>query len=274
MTGTRVSLPQRMDRLDGWTVVSLRPSSQQAAMRRAIAARGAVPLALPALRLAAMPDAAAATQALRIALGSSTLVFTSPAAVRFADRLSPLRGTRALRIGAVGRGTARALARHGLRAIHPGEHAMRSEGLLALPEFSAAAIAQAGGDVGLVTAPGGRGLILHALRARGARVRIAEVYRRLPPRFDRRHADALRASAAPRALLLTSAEALTYALERLPADALACLRAALVVASSERLARLAREHGFAAAIEAGAPTPQALLDALQAQVRGERRNDA
>lgn len=249
-----------------WTVISLRPAAQQAVMKRAIVARGATALALPALRLAPMPDTDLARNALRAALTCSQLIFTSPSAVRFAAALHPLQTPREQRVYAVGRGTANALARHGLRAIHPAERAMRSEGLLSMPDFTPSALARPNGDVGVVTAPGGRGLLARALRARGARVRIAEVYRRLPPRFDRRHLGALQSSRAPRALLLTSAEALDNALAALPADATVCLRDALVVASSPRLAQLARERGFARVIEAGSPTPQALLDALVAHV--------
>jgi uroporphyrinogen-III synthase len=154
-----------------------------------------------------------------------------------------------------------------VRAIHPGERAMRSEGLLALPDFSPDAIQRQQLDVGLVTAPGGRGLILHALRARGARVRLAEVYRRLAPRLNRRHHQRVLESRAPRAVLLTSAEALDNALTALPTAAADVLRDALAVASSARLASLARERGFAYAIEAGAPTPHALLDALEGHLQ-------
>ncbi|MFX9532994.1 uroporphyrinogen-III synthase, partial [Acinetobacter baumannii] len=53
---------------------------------------------------------------------------------------------------------------------------MDSEGLLALPELRDVR----GIAVGLVTAPGGRDAIAPALRARGAQVRRADVYRRLP----------------------------------------------------------------------------------------------
>lgn len=254
--------------LSGWSVISLRPAGQQAAMRRAIAARGATPLALPALRLAPMPDADATRRALREALGSAQVIFTSPAAVRFAARLSPLRPGRDSTCFAVGTGTARALARHGMRAIHPGEGAMQSEGLLALHAFAPNALA--GREVALVTAPGGRGVLLNTLRERGARVLVAEVYRRLPPRLDRRHADALRTSRAPRAVLVTSAEALEHALAQLPDDASAKLRDAVAVASSVRLADLARACGFVATLVADAPTPEAMLGAL-ADSRAPRR---
>jgi uroporphyrinogen-III synthase len=260
-----------MDGLNHWTIVSLRPASQQAAVRREIAARGATALALPSLRLVAMPDPEAASQALRSALLAPRCIYTSPAAVRFAARLQPATALRATSTFAIGRGTARALARHGVHAIHPDDHAMRSEGLLALAEFSPASIARAGNDIGLVTAPGGRGLLLHALRARGARVRVAEVYRRLPPRLDRRHADSLRSSLTPRAVLLTSAEALDHAFAQLPADAAQRLRESIAVASSTRLAQHAREAGFGTVIDAGSPTPRALLDALEAYARGPAR---
>ena len=69
---TRVSLPGRTDSLSAWTVISLRPAAQQAAIKRAIAARGAIPLALPALRLAPMPDREASRVALRAALTRDT----------------------------------------------------------------------------------------------------------------------------------------------------------------------------------------------------------
>lgn len=246
-----------------WTVISLRPAGQQAGVKRLITARGATPLPLPALRLAPMADAETARVALQAASSCAQLVFTSPAAVRFAARLHPLRALTTQRVYAIGRGTALALARHGVQAIHPAGSAMRSEGLLALPDFAARHFAKRDSDVGVVTAPGGRGLIVRALRARGARVRIAEVYRRLPPRLGPRHVEALRASQAPRALLLTSIEALENALGALPTDAVDILRDTLVVASSPRLSALAAGHGFARVIEAGAPTPQALLDALQ-----------
>jgi uroporphyrinogen-III synthase len=262
MTGTRVS-----PYLAVWTVISLRPSTQQAAMKRAITACGASALALPALRLAPMEDAEGARHALRAALTCAQIVFTSPAAVHFAAALQELKASRLQRVYALGRGSARALARHGLAAIHPGERAMRSEGLLALTDFAPERLRGADADVGVVTAPGGRGAIVHALRARGARVRVAEVYRRLPPRFDRRHAAALRASRAPRALLLTSAEALDHALAGFDGEALACLRDATVVASSARLVDHARGCGFTCVIDAGAPTPQALLETLEAHAR-------
>ena len=256
--------------LSVWTVIALRPAPDRAATRRAILARGAAPVLLPALRLTPAPDVDAARHALRAALSAAQIVFTSPAAVRFAAQLLPLHVEPSQRVYALGRGTARALARRGLAAQHPQAGAMHSEGLLALPDFASASHAH-GEDVGLITAPGGRGLIAHALRARGATLRVAEVYRRLPPRLDRRHFEALRTSLAPRALLLSSAEALDHALAALPPDLAPLLRDAVAVASSARLADLARERGYTRVLQASSAATPALLDALSDWVRDTRR---
>ena len=245
--------------LAGWTVVSLRPASQQAAAARAIAARGAVALALPGVALQANPDAG---RALDAALACRRVVFTSPAAVEFADALRPLRSSRARVAIAVGSGTARALAGRGIDALQPPPDAMRSEGVLALPE-----LVQGDDAVGLVTAPGGRDAIAPALRARGVPVVVAAVYRRFAPARSAAAIEALLCAPAPRAVLVSSGEALAYVLAELPAAARARLRDSTAVASSARLVRVARAAGFAVTLAAASPTLDALLDALAAHAK-------
>lgn len=245
--------------LSNWSVICLRPAAQQSAVRRAVQARGARHVALPGLRLAALP----ATDELRDALACPVAVFTSPAAVIFAARLAPsppipLGGEGVEIVFAVGAGTARALARYGIHAISPPPDAMHSEGLLALPEWN-----RITGPVGLITAPGGRGTIPAGLTQRGLEIRRAEVYQRLPPRLDARHHRALMQSPAPRAVLVSSAEALDGALNALPAACRTHLLDAVAVACSARLADLAQERGFSCAIIAAAPTATAMLDALE-----------
>ena len=136
---------------------------------------------------------------------------------------------------------------------------MHSEGLLALPEWN-----DITGPVGLVTAPGGRGIIPAGLARRGLEIRRAEVYRRLPPRLDARHRHALMQSPAPRATLISSAEALDGALDALPEDGRRQLLDSLAVTCSPRLAELARARGFLRVTTACAPTAAAMLDALEA----------
>lgn len=247
--------------LTGWTVLCLRPSAQQAGVRRAVTARGARHAALPGLRLAPAEDADGARDALRAALACTDIVFTSPAAVSFAARLLPLRLNSRQKAIAVGEGTARALARHGLNALKPPPDAMHSDGVLALECWQ-----HDTGPIGLITAPGGRGVIAAGLEARGRTLQRAEVYRRLPPRLTARHLDALTQAAAPRAVLISSGEAVTEVLSALPEPLRERLLDATAVASSPRLAELALRHGFSAVLTAPAPTAAAMLHTLAGHV--------
>lgn len=236
--------------LRGRVVIITRPAGTAAALARTVRARGGVPLLLPGLSLRGVGDDASALHA---ALGDDVLVFTSPAAVRFAARLAPLR-TRAT-VLAVGGGTARALQRHGLTAQAP--QRQDSEGLLGLP----AAQHLRGKRVALIGAPGGRGLLREQLGARGARLREVHVYQRVPPRLDRRHVDAVLALPRSARLLLSSAEALHNLATCLPRPAWARLQTVVAVVSSERLATAARAAGFARIVQASSAGAGDLLAA-------------
>lgn len=223
--------------LNGRTLVITRPAGTAAALARQVRARGGVPVLLPGLSLRASDDAAATRAALREAMGAGLLLFTSPAAVRFAAALLPLR-TRAI-VLAVGQGTARALHGHGLAALAPGQR-QDSEGLLALPALQSLH----GRHVALIGAPGGRGLLRDQLRARGACLHEVYVYRRVPARLGSRHAEAVRHLPADACVLLSSAEALQNLQAALPSELWQNLCSAVAVVSSERLASIAEAAGF------------------------------
>ena len=252
--------------MSGWFVVSLRPVGQHAAIRRAALALGASAIGLPGLRLRAREDTAT-RHALAAALDCERVIFSSPAAVRAAARLHRLAaigttGSTDLGVFATGRGTAAALRRAGISAVVT-PAAETSEGLLALPQLQCAT----GVSIGLVTAPGGRGLLASTLTARGADVRIAEVYAREPARLTQRHFEALLAARGSGALLLSSAEALANVLAALPMAAHARLLECLVVASSVRLAQIACDAGFARILPATGASPRELLAALAAHAK-------
>lgn len=250
--------------LAGWTLISLRPVGQHGGLRSAARAQGARVLALSPLRLRARADAFA-RRALREALRAALVIVTSPAAVRAAAALRPLRAGRGQRWFAVGEGSRRALARAGIRDAVAPQQRMDSEGLLALPALADVR----GRRVGLITAPGGRGLLARTLRARGASLTLAEVYRREPARIPARQTAALRTLRGRLALAITSGEALDAALAQLPHDAAGRLRAALTICASKRLAALARARGFADVRVADGARPAALLRGLSA-VSGDR----
>lgn len=263
--------PDRDDApLAGWCIVSLRPAGEHAPLLRAARRLGARGLALSGLRLVARDDDAT-RRALDVALACPRIIATSPAAVRFADALRPLAGAAGAAWFAVGAGSARALARAGVPgARHPAR--MDAEGLLALPGLDAAAFAR-DPRVGVLGAPGGRGVLLPALRARGAEPVAAEVYARVAPRRRAGDAAAVLALDPARSLLaLSSAEALGHVLDGLPAAAAEALRALPVLASSARLAELARDRGChrVAAVAASA-RPADLVAAAVALARAAAR---
>lgn len=110
-------------------------------------------------------------------------VFVSPTAVErawpaIADRGGLPAGMRA---AAVGRGSARELARRGVTdVLTPAADKADSESLLALPELQAVA----GQHVALFRGEGGRHLLAETLSARGARVSHAVCYRRVLPQVE------------------------------------------------------------------------------------------
>jgi uroporphyrinogen-III synthase len=253
-------MPRAVPRLvlSGWYVISLRPSGQHGGVRRAAAARGARVRALSTLRLEAL-DAGAD---LRAALAAPRVLVTSPAAVRFAAAQARLDGRGRRAWFALGAGSARALRRAGVADVQLPAAGSDSEALLALPGLQSLR----GADVGLLTAPGGRGLLADTLARRGARVRRADVYRRRVRAPAPARLRALAALPARTALLLTSAEAFEPLWQALDAAGRRRLLARPVVVASARLAADARRRGFKTVLRATDARPAALLDALARHV--------
>jgi uroporphyrinogen-III synthase len=247
--------------LAGATVIVTRPAGTGASLARLVRKLGGHPVLLPGLSLRAMserkPPAGARDR-------FDDWIFTSPAAVRFGATVLP-RVRKRDRVFALGAGTARALARHGLRATMPRDR-MDSEGLLALAELAQVR----GRRIALVGAPGGRDLIAPTLRRRGAMVEAVHVYRRVPPRLARRHFDALSVARDPLVMLVSSGEALTYLVTLLPAVELARLRGQIVVVSSARLVGAARENGFSEIVQARSAAPRDLLAAAASALARHR----
>jgi uroporphyrinogen-III synthase len=243
--------------LAGSTVISLRPQGAHQPLRRAAEAVGARVLALSPWRLRARDDARTRA-ALAAALGAPRVLFTSPVAVAAAARLERLRpAADACWIG-TGAATAAALRDPGVDAIAPTR--MDSEGLLALPQLQHLA----GMAVGIVTAPEGRGVLVPALRRRGAQVLQADVYERIAVAPSQRAVAALAALEGPAWLALGSGAALDAVLAALPPAAATRLRGIAVVAGSVRLARHASARGFGRVVVAASALPADLLAAAAA----------
>lgn len=236
-------------------IVVTRPVGSGRSLLRQARARGATAVALPGLSLRPAADADAARAALRDALGAAVVVFTSPAAVRFAKALAPLRPAGAA--VALGAATAGALRRAGVAQPWAPARA-DSEGVLALAPLEHVA----GRSVALVGARGGRQVLAQALAARGATTLQAHVYQRLPARLDQRHLQALRSLPAAPYVLWSSATSLANLRHALPGWAWSRLTAGTAVVSSERIDVLAAEAGFARRLRAGSALAADLLDCV------------
>lgn len=223
--------------LAGCTVVITRPAGTGTALAKKVKASGGVPLLLPGLSLRAATDAPHARTQWREAQHDDVLIFTSPAAVRYAWALAPFADTHGAVI-AVGHGTARALRRLGIDAEIPASR-QDSEGVLALPSLQQLR----GRRIALITAPGGRGLMPQQLAERGAVLRHVHVYQRTASRLTRRHIEAVQHLTAGACVLLSSAEAIQNLQAQLPALAWQRLCEATAIVSSERIAQAARQAG-------------------------------
>ncbi|MEO8160309.1 MAG: uroporphyrinogen-III synthase [Arenimonas sp.] len=248
--------------MQGWYVISLRPLGQHDALRRQAAKFGASSFALSTLRLQARRGG----EDLGAALRCPRVVFTSPAAVRFAQAQRPLRARAGQLWFAPGAGTAAALRRAGIERVEHPARGAGAEWLLADPRLQSLQ----GARVGIVTAPGGRELLLETLRGRGAVLHLAPVYQRTPMQPTPARLRALDALPARSALLLSSGEALRSLWQSLDASGRARLCRRPCVASSERLATQARALGFAAPLRAEDARPASLLAALAAHAADAR----
>jgi len=173
--------------LAGASVIVTRPAASAAPLKRRIRALGGNVIALPVLALRRTADLETAQTALRQARDADVVVFVSPAAVKFAFALRPLRFARATRVCATGAATARALTRRGVRNVSFPHDRQDSEGLLAHPELQKLR----GRRVALIGAPEGRELLAQTLRARRARLSEIHVYRRVPAALTARQRAAL-----------------------------------------------------------------------------------
>ena len=205
-------------------------------MARQVRALGGHPLLLPGLSVRGVDDAATRAS-LAEALRDDVVVFSSPAAVRFAARLQLLRtGATVL---AVGQGTARALRRQGVRVVAAPSKRQDSEGLLDLPIWADLGPCR----ISLIGAPGGRGVLRDQLATRGS-LREVQVYRRAPPRLRASHWNSLHELRSDACVLLSSAEAMENLRELAPAAAWRQLTSLMAIVSSDRLALAAKTAGF------------------------------
>src|SRR3546814_3646262 len=115
---------------------------------------------------------------------------------------------------------------------------MNSEGLLSLPQLQHIETL----SIGLITAPGGRGVLAAALADRARQLHVAEVYQRVPRTIGSAAWEKLAHITTPLAVMVSSGEALDALLQQCPASARAILDRVLIVAARARLRSEAHTH--------------------------------
>jgi uroporphyrinogen-III synthase len=227
--------------LAGRTVLVTRPPHQASALVQAIQAAGGESFVFPTLDIEAVPVSGLVESLAHLA-AADIAIFTSPNAARFGmAAIGALPA--AMPIFAVGPGTARALAAHGIRDVIAPD-GQDSEALLALPPLQDVA----GKHVTIVRGVGGRPLLADTLRARGAEVHYLECYRRVRPQADAAPLLARWQAGGIDAVTVASAETLANLADMLGEAGAPLLAATPLFAPHEKIAEAARRFGVAQVI--------------------------
>lgn len=254
------------DCLRGLRVLITRPADRAAELLNTLTALGAETLHVPALAIAPLDEQQHADQlqhARQCILDLDhydALIFISVNAVEYGVAMIenywpqlPVRQT----YWAIGRATARALARHGIHAA-ASDSAMNSEALLARPELQSLAHQK----IAIVRGLGGRETLADTLRTRGARVDYIECYQRQAPSASGGEQCALIDGFKPDCSVVNSGETLLNLSHWLPTDHR--LFHCPIITPSERVTALARKLGYARPVTAENAGLDATVEAIVA----------
>lgn len=226
--------------LNGLRILNTRPLKRKDAMAAAISAAGGISIPLPTLSIEAIENLNLDWDFLD---ASEQAIFISGFAVDlFFQTLDANQRTWPPRIlaSAVGHKTAEALKAWGLTAIQVPPIA-DSEHLMALASFQKIT----GQRIILITGEGGRGLMESCLKARGAQVKIFEMYRRSLNKIQEDNLLQIWHNDAIDLVLITSQTGLLNLFELIgDHQGHAWLKSKPALVISSRLAKLTEEQGF------------------------------
>ncbi len=246
--------------LEGLAVLVTRPADQAEGLCALLEAAGARPVRLPLLEIEPLGQEAPAAELLRRSGHWDWLIFVSANAVRYALDLSggASWASARTRVAAVGAATARALAAAGIQVDLIPKAQFNSESLLAAPEMAE----MAGRRVLIVRGEGGRELLAEALRARGAALAYAEVYRRRRAEVDAAALAALWGSGGIGLAVATSGEVLDHLMAILGEAGVAFAVSTPLAVIGARVGRLARDRGWRQVIVAEQASDAELAEAI------------
>lgn len=243
--------------LRGCGILVTRAAHQSEPLVRMIEACEGRALRLPAIEILPCRNPAQAQQL--FASKWDWIIFVSPNAVRFGLKLLAEHAATDAGIGAVGASTARQLQQAGISVDLIPDRGYDSEGLLSLAELKQVD----GQKILIVRGEGGRALLGDTLQARGAKVRYAEVYRRVRPDPDP-DAEALLAGWHENVQLVTttSREILQNLVEIVGEAGWPKLSQTPLVVISERMEQEAQRLGFTTIIRASGADDRSLMQAI------------
>lgn len=253
--------------LKGMGVLVTRAEHQAGPLCELITAQGGRPVPFPAIQIEGSLDPAPVYALLECLNDFHIAIFISPNAVQYGlAMLGERQLPSGLSVGAVGKGTARALEEAGIKVNIVPEDQFDSESLLTLPELNRVA----GQRIIIFRGDGGRPLLGGTLRQRGAEVIYAEVYRRVRPEAD---VESLlqRWRSDVQVVTATSNDILDNLAAMLGEWGLAHLRETPLVVISERMRTQAGKLGCTKIILAEGADNVAVLTALCAWAASETR---
>jgi uroporphyrinogen-III synthase len=226
-------IPAVIPPLTGLSVLVTRPAAQAAVLAARIRALGGDAQQLPAIEIRPLTAS--------VSVAHDLVIFVSVNAVEHGSHLILRTGN--LRIAAIGRATAAALAAADLAADIVPEHGFTSEALLAHPQLTLTS----GARILIVRGHGGRDLLQQTFASQGFAVDVLDVYERVLPTLEagrRDELESLWSADGVDVVTITSVETLSNLLSLLSERGRDLLRTTPLVVPSPRIKEAAAEMGL------------------------------
>jgi len=253
--------------LNGARILVTRPANQAGNLSRLIEERGGVAIRFPTMDIVALDDSCAIQSTLAHLDRYQWVVFVSANAVTMHSYYSDdgkIKKFKSMRIAAIGKATAQALAQAGLPVDLVPESGYNSEALLAMPQMQQ----MQGQGCLIVRGEGGREELATALRSRGAYVEYLDVYKRIIPSIDNSQVSLLLAQDTLDVITVTSGEALQNLLIMLEEKHHQQLFKVPLVVVSNRIRQIAADMGFKRIAVTNSPSDVAILETVTMCVTG------
>lgn len=253
--------------LNGAHVLVTRPAHQAENLSRLIEECDGVAVRFPTLAIVPLDDSCTIQNTLAHLDRYQWLVFISANAVTMHSYYSDgvkIDKFKSVRIAAIGKATAQALALAGLSVDLVPESGYNSEALLAMSQMQQ----MNGQSCLIVRGKGGREELATTLRSRGATVEYLDVYKRIIPDLDSSQVSLLLAQDKLDVITATSGDALQNLLIMLEEKNHQQLFEVPLVVISNRIRQIAADMGFKRIAVTNSPSDAAILETVTLCVTG------